>query len=450
MLVRLILNNVFSFGIEKEFNMLPLSRLRRLKEHAYRCNDLDVLKLASIYGANGAGKSNLIKGLTILKKFIVEEKTIDSNSIRFKFNEENQSQKFIIEFFHQKKFFIYGVEIFNNIVLNEELYLSDPMKKNDKLVFERSTNFETKEISIHSNYLEKNQEGKVLKKVIEKNLAKPNKSIFKLLTTLDNKNLEIVGTALDWFNKQLVILTPSSKAGGLAERIDRKSELKSYIENLMKSFHIGIESLETEKKSIKEYFGEDNLEDLKKLTDKFESNDTKMISLGNSKSEILLVKEDNDIFVKELKVSHLGKNNKKVIFDLDEESDGTIRLLDFAPAFQDIVNKQKVYIIDEIERSIHPLLIKQLIEKFSYDIETKGQLIFTTHESNLLDQEIFRQDEIWFSEKDKNGSTDLYSLSDFKEHNTIDIRKGYLSGRYGSIPFLGNLKDLNWHLDEIN
>ncbi|MDC9725519.1 MAG: AAA family ATPase, partial [Gammaproteobacteria bacterium] len=99
----------------------------------------------------------------------------------------------------------------------------------------------------------------------------------------------------------------------------------------------------------------------------------------------------------------------------------------------------------EIERSIHPLLIKELVKKFSEDTQTQGQLIFTTHESNLLDQKTFRKDEIWFAEKDNEGCTDLYSLSDFKEHNTTDIRKGYLSGRYGSIPFLANLKDLNWH-----
>ena len=77
---------------------------------------------------------------------------------------------------------------------------------------------------------------------------------------------------------------------------------------------------------------------------------------------------------------------------MDEESDGTVRLLDFVPAFQDVILDNKVYIIDEIERSIHPLLIKELVSKFSRDTKTKGQLIFTTHESNLLDQEIFRQD----------------------------------------------------------
>ena len=73
-----------------------------------------------------------------------------------------------------------------------------------------------------------------------------------------------------------------------------------------------------------------------------------------------------------------------------------------------------------------------------------GQLILSTHESNLLDQNIFRPDEIWFAEKNKEGATELYALSEFKEHHTIDIRKGYLNGRYGGIPFLGNLKDLNW------
>jgi hypothetical protein len=113
--------------------------------------------------------------------------------------------------------------------------------------------------------------------------------------------------------------------------------------------------------------------------------------------------------------------------------------------FQGVVDKPKVYIVDELERSMHPTLAKELVTKFSHDKETKGQLIFTTHESNLLDQSIFRQDEVWFAEKSPDGSTDLYSLSDFKEHHTIDIRKGYLNGRYGAVPFLANLHDLNWH-----
>jgi AAA15 family ATPase/GTPase len=176
-----------------------------------------------------------------------------------------------------------------------------------------------------------------------------------------------------------------------------------------------------------------------------------MIGLrSHNGDEIIIVKENNKIWVKTLKVGHIGKRNKSVFFNLDEESDGTVRLLDFVPAFKNVISDQKVYIIDEIERSIHPLLIKELVQKFSADSMTKGQLIFSTHESQLLNQEIFRQDEIWFAEKNNDGSTDLYSLNDFKEHKTIDIQKGYLNGRYGSIPFLGNLKDLKWHSYDTN
>ena len=176
-----------------------------------------------------------------------------------------------------------------------------------------------------------------------------------------------------------------------------------------------------------------------------------MIGLRSRRGdEIIIVKENGVINVKQLKLEHKGKNGQLINFNIDEESDGTIRLLDFIPAFQDLISKSKVFLIDEIERSIHPLLIKELVKKFSEDNKSEGQLIFTTHESNLLDQDLFRQDEIWFAEKDKNGITDLYSLSDFKEHKTIDIRKGYLNGRYGSIPFLANLKDLNWHKYDTN
>ena len=158
-----------------------------------------------------------------------------------------------------------------------------------------------------------------------------------------------------------------------------------------------------------------------------------------------MVKEGDEVFAKRLLLEHRGEDGLHYEFRLEEESDGTLRLLDFIPAFQEVTFEQKVLVIDELERSIHPLMAKELVNKFSQDAETKGQLIFTTHESNLLDQSIFRQDEIWFAEKDKTGSTDLYSLSDFKEHNTTDIRKGYLNGRYGAVPFLANLQDLNWH-----
>lgn len=102
------------------------------------------------------------------------------------------------------------------------------------------------------------------------------------------------------------------------------------------------------------------------------------------------------------------------------------------------------YIIDEIERSIHPVMIKEIMRKISLEGNVLGQIIFTTHESCLLDQEILRTDEIWFAQKNPEGASNYYSLSDFNVHNTANIQNGYLNGRYGAIPFLSSLQDLSW------
>jgi len=449
MLIRFVVNNIYSFGESKEFNMIPSPRYTRLSNHKYNINDFSILKLSSIYGANGAGKSNLVKALSILQDIIIEEELpirISDKVFKFYDSKSDSSQILAVEFFQSNRAFHYALEIKSGIILTEELYESGLGKKDDKIIFERKTNNTGKSEITFSKNFENDKESRVLKNVIEKSLTKPNKPIFKFLTTLDNPFLSDVKIALEWFDETLQIIMPNAKPRALAQKIDLDTDFKKYAEDIMCSFHIGIESIKTEKKGIIEFFGNDNANELDELIKNLEESPRKMVGLqSRNGDEIIVVREDEGIFVKQLKLEHTGRDGIKALFNLDEESDGTIRLLDFIPAFKDVVSKKRVFVIDEMERSIHPLLIKELIRKFSEDDNTNGQLIFSTHESNLLDQNIFRQDEIWFAEKDKNGSTDIYSLSDFKEHNTIDIRKGYLNGRYGSIPFLANLQDLNWH-----
>lgn len=429
--------------------MLPMPRLTRLSEHIYNINDFEILKISSIYGANGAGKSNLISSLHLLQNLIKKEEiSLDLSKIEFKFNKELEEKPltFVIEYFQNKKSFLYGIEILNNTVLTEELYLSGLGKKQDKLLFERKTDVKTKITTIVSDLFDSNEESKTLKKVIEKNLSKPNKLIFRTLTSFNEEYLNDIETAIKWFDDTLQIVTPNAKPSALIHKVDTEKEFKAYAEDTMKSFNIGIESIECQKQTLNEFMGENDLERINQIKEEVNQSVENIVSLRNSNgNEVLAFKENDEYFVKKIAINHKGRSGKIATFNLDEESDGTVRLLDFIPAFHSIVHSEQVFIIDEIERSIHPLLIKELVKKFSEDNQTKGQIIFTTHESNLLDQKVFRQDEIWFAEKDNEGCTDLYSLSDFKEHNTIDIRKGYLSGRYGSIPFLANLKDLNWH-----
>ena len=454
MLVRFVIENLFSFGERKEFTTIPNNRLKTLEHHKYKYDDFCILKIASIYGANGAGKSNLIKSLELFQKLIVKEKIpFRLKDSKFKFNnsEDSQDQIFAIEFIQDKVAFYYGIVINENTITTEELYLSGLGKKNDILIFERKTDKEDKTSIVFLEEFEKDEKSQVLKSVLLEEFVKPNEPILRLLSNRDNKFLSPVKSAYKWFEDTLQIITPGSKPRALAHKIDVDNEFKIYAKDLMCSFNIGITELTSEKKDLKEFFGEDNDKELDSLMKDVEESPKKMIGLrSNNGDELIVVKEDGKIWVKTLKVGHVGKRDKSVLFNLDEESDGTVRLLDFVPAFKSVISGEKVFIIDEIERSIHPLLIKELVQKFSLDSKTRGQLIFTTHESNLLNQEIFRQDEIWFAEKNNEGSTDLYSLNDFKEHKTIDIQKGYLNGRYGSIPFLSNLQDLNWHNYDIN
>ena len=159
---------------------------------------------------------------------------------------------------------------------------------------------------------------------------------------------------------------------------------------------------------------------------------------------INVIYEDGNVYVKTLVAVHKDMAGKEVEMSLRDESDGTRRLIEYMPLLYAIIQKDRVYLVDEIERSIHPIMIKDIVRKLSESNTAKGQLIFTTHESGLLDQKIFRPDEIWFAQKDIEQATQLYPLSDFNIHNTANIENGYLNGRYGGIPFLSNLKDLHW------
>jgi AAA15 family ATPase/GTPase len=448
MIIRFVLENIFSFDDKKEFNTLPNNRLKTLEHHKYNFGAVQLLKLSALYGANGAGKSNLFKAVYLLQRLVLDQKMpFGFRNSRFRFhNEPEGSQVLALEFIQDGTPFYYGIQIQDERIVAEELYRSGLGVQSDVLLFERKTDDQQNTTLSFLKEFEEDEKSRILKSVLLEDFVRPEETVFKLLANRDNKFLADVKKAFAWFSETLQIITPDSKPRALAHRVDIDMDFKSYAEDMMCSFNLGIKSLSAEKVPIEEFFGKDNENELNELTKKVEDSPKKMFGLRSRKGdEIILVKENGQIWVKSLKIMHQGKNDQIAKFDLEEESDGTIRLLDFVPAFRSVITEPKVFLVDEIERSIHPLLIKELVKKFSDDPATKGQLIFTTHESNLLDQELFRQDEIWFAEKNKDGATDLYSLSDFKEHKTIDIRKGYLSGRYGSIPFLGNLKDLNWH-----
>jgi len=448
MLIRFVIQNVYSFFESKEFNMLPRPKIRTPEGHKYSLDGVELLKLSAVYGANAAGKSNLVKALRLLQG--IAKGKVTSNSVydkRFKFDASKPVRQVLaVEFVQGGTPYYYAVEMINGVIATEELYRSGLDKAEDVLLFERKEMEDGKSQLTFSSAFEQDAKSQLLKSILLEEFLDKSKTIFPWLARRDNPHLSEVKTALQWFEHTLQIITPNTKPAALAHRLDFDQSFKSFTHDTLCAYNLGITKIEVEKRPIEEIVGVENDEALSAIKDRFlEEKEGFLVMRNGGGDELIVVKENDQLVGKHLRVTQADQGGHVAEFDLDELSDGTIRLLDFMPAFRDVVLKPKVYVVDELERSMHPILAKELVTKFSQDKETKGQLIITTHESNLLDQSIFRQDEIWFAEKSPVGNTDLYSLSDFKEHNTIDIRKGYLNGRYGAVPFLANLHELNWH-----
>jgi len=447
MFIRFAVSNLFSFQKETEFNLFP-GRINRLGHHKYKALGIETLKTSAVYGANGAGKSNLIRAIDALREFVISgniPEALSTQKFKLRVISEDEPVYLGIEFIHLNKAYYYGIHVNNGMVLKEVLLISGLGKKEDKRLFERITKPDKSSGITFFAGFEQSNENILLKGIIEKDLLKPDKALLTLLNGLSNESFKEMKMAFDWFAGNLEIIYPSSRPVALVQSLDVKKNLLSFANEIMVSFHTGVSRLDLEKKTIEEFFGEENRKEIEKILSEMKSYPDKIIGLMNRDEEIIVVNEAGKIMAKRLSLHHSTDKGQLIPFTLNQESDGTKRLLQYIPAILDVITNDKIYFIDEIERSIHPLLIRELIRKFSEDEHTKGQLIFTTHESNLLDQGIFRQDEIWFAEKNLHGATELYPLTEFKkEHHTIDLRKGYLTGRYGAIPFLGNLSDLKW------
>jgi AAA15 family ATPase/GTPase len=446
MLIRFIVKNLFSFKDYTEFNMLP-GRSTRMPHHLYEASGTSLLKLNAMYGANGAGKSNLIKSIAILKEFVVKGKLpIELITETFKFEPDSKNKDIYlgVEFVKGGIPYYYGITFNQGIVIEEELQISGLGKKDDIVLFLRkdSPTANDLQLTFHKD-VQDDKEASVFPSFLIDEMLKRNKPVLHYLRSRQNPVFAPYTMAFDWFASDLITIDPSTRPGGLALHLEKDENFKVFASEIMHSFKTGVKEIRVDTLPIEEFFGQDNKTEMERMVSDLKANPGKYHSIQSPIEELIFVWENNKAIAKRLQFLH-DEDEGTNSFTAAEESDGTRRLLDYLPALYYAIKTPRVIIVDEIERSIHPLLVKELARKFSHDTATKGQLIFTTHESNLLDQDIFRPDEIWFAEKKADGATALCTLSEFREHHTIDIRKGYLNGRYGAIPFLGNLKDLNW------
>lgn len=446
MLIRFQVKNLYSFEEETEFNLLT-NDSEHLPHHKKHCNGVDFLRLSAIYGANASGKSNFVRAIGLLQNIVKKGKIIDEVSdYKFKLSGEALTKpiSLAIELLSNSKMYYYTLTFDEKKILNETL-VETFKDKEDRIVFERSLTNERQEIPFIESEVKNEKERMFLELLSDKLLSKDELLLTFLTQKYPNEYADI-DNVFEWFSDVLIVLNSNFKIRGIAHKFDKHDSIIKFVNTFIPTLSTGIQRIEVQKKEI-----QGDSDDMKHLKDNIKDDQEQLFTNTNPDTgeEITFVMEENDkIFAKRIFTEHLDKEGHKVFFPFGWESDGTKRLLEYTPLINGVINAEVVFVVDEIERSIHPMMIKELIRKISSDTSAQGQLIFTTHESCLLDQEILRTDEIWFTQKDKGGATHMYSLSDFNISNTANIEDGYLNGRYGGIPFLSNLKELNWHTDE--
>lgn len=406
MLISFKVSNFLSFKEETEFSMI--AGKERIHPHHVikgKKNQPNLLRSALIYGANAAGKSNFVKAIGFAKLRIITNASpylTSKNYPQLSFFKLDQpfdlASKFEFKIIAKNNLYIYSFEDERELVLNEKLIKVE--NGNETLLFERESDYTGETEFKEVNFLKKKSDKDFLHFV-----QRSTRADKLFLTHCAANNVLWVKDIYNWFQNSLEIVFPHTKDLKLEKRIKESADFRNFFLGLVEEAGTGISSIN-------------------------------LVDVTSFMSEWI---DDIQGFEKKETVLNLWRGNTQ--FSKKEESDGTQRLFDLAFPFYDLAASEtpKVYIIDELERNLHTNLSYMLLKSY-LEQEGKGQLIATTHDTHLLDLDLLRRDEIWFAEKDEHGATQLYSLYDFNPRYDKNIEKDYLLGRYGAIPFLGNLE----------
>lgn len=388
MLVQFTLKNVLSFKKEILFD---LSAVHAYKEHCYNLIDIGVkekfLRVVAIYGANASGKSNFYIAMKCFRRIIAESfNNVDDNKqnaieryfIPFKFEKEEENTQYEIVTILNGYEYKYGFEFNSERVVNEWLYRKKTETNRNTIIFERTE----ERIELGPSVREEcaNYKNQIPKETLALSFFNKLKLEIDIFREVFSSIMDISVTTADLYEDRALLkkLLPGM--------IDLEKEK---LLNFLSAIDSGIKNIvyTSEEKTIKFF------------------------------------------------TIHEGEDGKEYYLPLFHESEGTIRSIFIFIHAMAAVNNNSVLFVDELNVKLHPLLLKFIIDLF-YENDSCGQLIYTTHDTTLMDKKFFRRDQIWFVQKDQYGYSDLMSLADFKVRSDASFEKDYLAGVYGGIPLI--------------
>lgn len=388
-------------------------------------NGLRLLKIALIYGANASGKTTILKALEFLRDIILEPETKKTDELDFQpflFDAEtpNENSVISIEFITNDTKYFYEVEFFRKAVVNEVLNFYNPNKAN---VYKRTTDIKNQFTEI--KFGSKIKIDKLFEKNLEANTLWNNTVLGGFLKT--NVDVKELKEAVEWFKNYLrpLIYTKTQLERFVTSKITKGELSKIDVINILQKadFHISDIVIQEEEKEIPDGY----IDFVKK-------------QLKAPDNEIKKLEEKDKITAVNIAFGHTVIQSKYTL-PIEMESQGTRRFYGFAGLLALLIKNSTAFPIDELESSLHPDLYTHFILSFLLNTD-KSQIIATTHNLEILDnKDIFRNDVIWFTDKNENCATELYSLADFDSsivRNTTNIYNAYKSGKLKAIPNLGD------------
>jgi uncharacterized protein len=410
MLIEFSVGNYRSFKDVVTFSMV-CAPIQHSDENVDRQNvflankDLNLLKSAAIYGANASGKSNLVRALCFMRDFAIEsavgkrvKDSIDTELYRLSTETEDEPSYFEIIFLVNKTRYRYGFEVDRQSVRSEWLYQTLKTKETELFYREKS------KIKISSRF----SEGKNLDIKTRRNAS--------FLSVVAQFNGEIATKIIQWFSELITI--------------SNLDDEQNYEEITFDAFF---------REALLEEDRPEKLVDL-----------IRGLDLGIRDIQAVETRFEDGSLGLEVKTTHwkYDPDGNKIAdeqFNIyEEESAGTQKLYRLSGLILSILEDGERLIIDELDARLHPSITRAIVKLFNSTRTNprNAQLIFTTHDTNLLSCELFRKDQVWFTEKNRYGATDLYSLVEYKISDDTHFERDYIAGKYGAVPFIGDLSRL--------
>jgi hypothetical protein len=423
MILEFRVKNYLSFREEQILSFEPSSDKDYESQYFVEVKEgVKVLKLGLVYGANASGKTNLLKSLEFLRRFIIhqkKDKTEPTGSVPFQFDDDyiTQPSRFELTFYLNQIKYVYTVVLDEKRVIEENLIYYPGIQP--AVFFERWYDKEKEKSIIKFG-------GTVDLKLSDKKLIEgltiSNSSVFSAFSKA-NVEKSILDEVFNWFKENFMqMIQPKTDLfGWTSSRLEKDNLCKNFVLEVLQKADFNISAIDIEEQEIP-------------IDEELESRISSLDMPEHLKEEILQKKL---LKAKDISFQHTTKLMEKNL-PRKLESNGTIRFYGLGGILNKLLSPKTFLCIDEIENSLHFDLVAHFVKTFLMN-SNNSQLLFSTHDINLLNEDFLRRDTVWFTDKNEFGASELYSLLDFKLHKNLSAYNAYKVGKLGAKPRLGEI-----------